>query len=225
MEPLRNDADFLRPRSCFREPIPEIFQSAELLRQAVERHRANDRAEAEKLIITADNDAVREWLESLWGSSKLNPDQRKYLRVRKVPNSPPILPKSERLPLRMPSNEGKMEIVRRRGRTCAFCGIPLITVEVRKAFNRLYPNAARWGSQNTDCHAAFACMWLQYDHILPHSRGGDSSLENLVLTCAGCNFGRMGYTLEQVGLLDPRLRIPAPSSWDGLEAILSSTDT
>jgi 5-methylcytosine-specific restriction endonuclease McrA len=68
-------------------------------------------------------------------------------------------------------------------------------------------------------------MWLQYDHILPHSRGGDNSMENLVLTCAGCNFGRMGYTLEQVGLLDPRLRTPPPNSWDGLEAILSLTIT
>ncbi len=217
------DDDFFLPRKCFREPIPEIFQAADRLKEALEHHRANNRGEAEKLIIAADNNAVRDWLESLWGSSKINPDQWKYLRVRKVPNSPPILPKSERVSVRMPTEDAKIEIVRRHGRTCAFCGIPLITVQVRKAFNRIYPNAAHWGPKNTDYHAAFACMWLQYDHILPHSRGGDNSLENLVLTCAGCNFGRMGYTLEQVGLLDPRRRLPPLTDWDGLDGIFQPT--
>jgi 5-methylcytosine-specific restriction endonuclease McrA len=62
-------------------------------------------------------------------------------------------------------------------------------------------------------HAAFQCMRLQFDHVLPYSRGGESSLGNLVITCASCNFGRMEWTLEEVGLMDPRIA-PAPPSWD-----------
>jgi hypothetical protein len=78
-----------------------------------------------------------------------------------------------------------------------------------------------WGRTNDDCHAALLTMWLQYDHVLPHSRGGGNGLDNLVLTCAGCNYGRMAFTLEQVGIRDPRLA-PWPSlDWNGLEDFLT----
>ena len=60
----------------------------------------------------------------------------------------------------------------------------------------------------------------QFDHVLPHARGGDNSLENVVPTCAGCNYGRASMTLEEVGLLDPRTRPPKQAEWDGLERIL-----
>jgi hypothetical protein len=39
----------------------------------------------------------------------------------------------------------------------------------------------------------------------------------IVITCAACNYGRAQYTLEEVGLIDPRLREPVRSNWDGLE--------
>jgi 5-methylcytosine-specific restriction endonuclease McrA len=60
-------------------------------------------------------------------------------------------------------------------------------------------------------------MWLQYDHLLPYARGGNNDLDNIVITCAPCQFGRMNYTLEEVGLIDPRKRGPVRSSWGGLE--------
>jgi hypothetical protein len=75
----------------------------------------------------------------------------------------------------------------------------------------------RWGRTNGEQHAAFQCMWLQYDHIVPHKRGGATDLENLVVTCAPCNFGRMNRTLEEVGLEDPRAFPVVPTTWDGLE--------
>ena len=60
-------------------------------------------------------------------------------------------------------------------------------------------------------------MWLQYDHLLPHARGGGSDLDNLLITCAPCNYARWNYTLAEVGLLDPRTRERVRSTWDGLE--------
>jgi 5-methylcytosine-specific restriction endonuclease McrA len=63
-------------------------------------------------------------------------------------------------------------------------------------------------------------MWLQFDHLLPHQRGGDSSAESVVITCAPCNFGRMDRTLEEVGLDDPRLRPVDPVAWNGLTDLL-----
>ena len=82
---------------------------------------------------------------------------------------------------------------------------------------KAYPEALTWGSKNIDQHAAFQAMWLQYDHLLPHARGGDNNLDNIVITCAPCNFGRMNWTLDEVGLIDPRTRQPARSVWTGLE--------
>jgi 5-methylcytosine-specific restriction endonuclease McrA len=74
-----------------------------------------------------------------------------------------------------------------------------------------------WGRKNNLQHAALQCMWAQYDHIIPHSRGGTSDIENIYLACAACNYGRMQYTLEEVGLLHPRCHEPRRGTWDGLE--------
>lgn len=64
-------------------------------------------------------------------------------------------------------------------------------------------------------------MWLQYDHIVPHARGGDNSIGNVVVTCAPCNYARMDYTLDELGLENPLSREPRQSNWDGLERVLS----
>ncbi|WP_425228969.1 HNH endonuclease [Sphingomonas sp.] len=78
--------------------------------------------------------------------------------------------------------------------------------------------------QDTGKHAAFMCLWLQYDHLLPNSRGGESSIDNVVVTCAACNFGRMEATLEEARLENPFLRERDPKrepcAWDGLERLL-----
>jgi hypothetical protein len=66
-------------------------------------------------------------------------------------------------------------------------------------------------------------MWAQYDHVVAHARGGDNSIENTIVTCAPCNFAKMNYTLDELGLSDPRTRHPFKSDWDGLERVLQSS--
>ena len=208
-------------RRCLREPVPQIFQAAKLLSDAVAAHLAGDATAAESLIRRADLPAVRDWVVPLLGSSKSYPERDSFVRYRAVASAPPVLPNDQRVPLRMPTRAQKDELIARQGRHCAFCGIPLIRAEVRKAFTRLYPEAVGWGATNDLCHAAFLCMWLQFDHVLPHARGGDNSLTNLVLTCSGCNYGRMSYTLEEVGLNYPNIEgTREDTEWDGLEGIL-----
>ena len=183
--------EMLLPRRCLREPIPAIFEAAHRLDRAAGAHLAGNAALARELITLADVPDVKAWTESLWGAARSNPDQWRYIRLRPVPDSPPHLPKSERVPVRMPNRAEQRDILAHWGWNCAFCGIPVISAEVRKRMKVAYGSALRWEGTNATQHAAFECMWLQFDHVLPHARGGTNDIENVVVTCAPCNYGRM----------------------------------
>ncbi len=58
------------------------------------------------------------------------------------------------------------------------------------------------------------------DHVIPYARGGGNGPDNLVTACWPCNFGRGSYSLEEVGLADPRGRPPVLDGWDGLKRVL-----
>jgi hypothetical protein len=201
-------------RQCLRQPIPQIFEAATLLKAAVDAHLAADYTTAAACFRAANLPSVRDWTESIWG--KHSPE---ILCVRAVPGAPPILPKESRIKVRMPTTEEQNRLIKHFGYRCAFCGIPLIHRRIRSRAAKLYPEAVPWGRTNQSQHAAFQAMWLQFDHVLPHARGGNNSHENLVVTCAPCNFGRMQYTLPELGLTDPRERTIEMTDWDGLEGL------
>ncbi len=201
-------------RSCLRTAIPEIATAARYLNEAVSAHLAGEAEKAALLIRQSDMPVIREWVESIWGK------QSPYLQYRKVKDAPLIWEKDQRIEQRMPSSAEKQILLARDCYRCRFCGIPVARPEVRQALHKLYPEALPWGHTNASQHAAFQAIWAQFDHILPHARGGDNDLENIVVTCAPCNFGRMQYTLAEVGLSDPRTRQPIQSDWDGLERLL-----
>ncbi|MBW4419846.1 MAG: HNH endonuclease [Myxacorys californica WJT36-NPBG1] len=198
-------------RACLREPIPQIADAARYLDAAVSAHLAGQSDSADALIRLANMPAIRDWTESLWGSNS------SYVLYRPVPDAPPSIPKHQRVEWRMPTATEKRRLHQRDGFHCRFCGIPLIRMEVRKRIRSAYPKALPWGRTNVTQHAAFQAMWLQYDHLLPHARGGSNDLENMLLTCAPCNYGRRDRILQEVGLIDPRTRAILCSSWDGLE--------
>lgn len=201
-------------RASFRAPIAEIYYVAELLREAVDAHLSGDRAGASHRISLANSQVVRTWLDSIWGKAST------YVNFRSVPNSPPILDKMQRLENRMPGKGEKISLLQRDGFHCRFCGIPVIRREVRALLHSIYPDVLPWGRTNDAQHAAFQALWAQYDHIVPHARGGTNDLFNMVIACAACNFGRMDFTLDEVGIEDPRLRPIKRSDWNGLEHVL-----
>jgi hypothetical protein len=162
------------------------------------------------LIRATNTEVIRKWVESIWG--KKSP----YLQVQ-LADDTPILPKEDRVKERMPSGKEKQELLARDGFRCRFCGIPVIRGEVRKKLHELYPEALPWGKTNSSQHAAFQAMWAQFDHVLPHARGGTNDYENVVVTCGPCNFGRMQHTIGELGLSDPRQREPIIRDWTGLE--------
>ena len=201
-------------RLYLREPILEIAQAARYLDKAVSAHIEGRSNSAEELIRLADIPAIREWTDSLWGKNS------PHVQYRSVSDAPPTFTKEQRGKVRMPTLAEKKQLLMRDGHHCRFCGIPLIRKEVREQIRKLFPQVQIWGDKITECHAAFQAMWLQYDHVLPHSRGGKSELENMLITCAPCNYARMSFTLEEVGLADPRTREPIRSTWEGLERIM-----
>ena len=52
---------------------------------------------------------------------------------------------------------------------------------------------------------------LSVDHVLPRSRGGNTSWENCVLACVGCNASKADRTLKEAGLR--LLRPPVRPRW------------
>ena len=212
--------EFLAPRRCMREPIKEIFHATELLDRAVDAHLRQDRKTAEQLFREADMPEVRAWTESLWGGKRKNPNQWRYHRFREIP-SDGIKSKAED---RMPKKRYQNIIINRDGFNCRFCGIPVILPEASKAISAAYPEAAYCRSRkNLDQHAALQCLWLQFDHVLPHCWGGENTPDNVVITCAPCNYGRGKWRLEEVGLIDPRDRPIYKTSWDGLARMTDSS--
>ena len=220
MQTEENSA-FWSPRRCLRSPIPEIFEAAMLLDCAVAHHLLGNRDEAADLIVQTDRNDIRNFTESLWGSASKNPDQQRYIRWRPISG----LPEPAAMDLdkkRKPNRAVEIAAIARWEAHCVFCGVPLIRSTVPKALQASYPDLVIWRSnRNADQHAAFQLMWMQFDHVVPHSRGGRTDINNIVVTCAPCNYGKGDWMLEELGLIDPRLRPGVQTSWDGLERIFS----
>lgn len=198
-------------RWCLREPIPEIADAARLLDEAVTAHLLGRRDISKQLIRQADMPLLRDYTESLWGAKS------PYVQFRAVADAPPHLDHASRAKERMPTRAEETALFQRDGHHCRFCGIPVIRKEVRERIRQAYSAELPWGRKNVEQHAAFQLMWAVPDHVLPHSRGGSSDLQNTIVVCQPCNCARMHYTLEELGLADPRLREITRSSWDGLE--------
>lgn len=198
-------------KKSIKEPVPQIFEAWDFLSQAVDAHLSGDRVTAELLFKKADIREVWEWLNPGWSRPDL------HVIVPEPHGDTLTVPKHLRDPDRNIAPIIRAAVLQRDGYQCRYCGIPVIDAKIRKLAHRIYPDAVPWEPYDvTKQHSAFACFWLQFDHVVPHSHGGRSSLDNVVISCALCNFGKDKYTLRQLNLKDPRLTSPAASTWDGL---------
>lgn len=207
---------------CIAPPIPEVYEAASLLKEAVDAHLRGDAKAAKVALRAADIPAIRTW------STPLGIGVAKH-HLYRPGDLPPVLPKDKRFQPRLAGTDLKRDLVARDGHHCRFCGVPLIRAEVRKLLSKLYPKEVPWAPYDVEGqHAAFYPMWLQYDHVVVHSRGGETTMENVVVACGVCNFARDRFMLEQVGVSDPRTHVRLPTwggrlDWDGLEGLLPET--
>jgi len=70
---------------------------------------------------------------------------------------------------------------------------------------------ARDGSTCQYCGRRLPRSELNLDHVVPRSRGGSTSWENVVCSCVACNLRKGGRTPEEAGLR--LLRAPARPQW------------
>jgi 5-methylcytosine-specific restriction endonuclease McrA len=88
----------------------------------------------------------------------------------------------------------------------------LAYVRVPRAVQRRISRRALFARDGWRCvYCGSAGGRLTLDHVVPRSRGGESSWENVVTACAPCNLRKGDRLLEESGLLLTRLpKAPAP---------------
>ena len=206
--------DFWALREYFLPPIPDLAVAADLLAFAADSLVAGDEQQARLYVEAANLPTLRSYTRSI--QSQVT---REIHRFRDVPNLPPVVPMNAR-PRRQPSPALALEIYRRDGFRCRYCGSRIVFPGAQPVMSTLLPGAVEWGSKDIELNAAFYTLKGVLDHVVPHAHGGTSNAENVVASCQPCNYGKGSYFLAQFGLSDPRLRPPRVDSWDGLLRVL-----
>jgi len=199
-------------RDCFLEPPASAAIAAKLLSAAADSLMASDIGKARRLIVEADIQDLGVFGRKMMGSTI--PEIHQY---RDIPGAPS---ENSGHGQRMPTKKFEYGIFARDNWSCRFCGVRGVDPRARKVITSLFPDETRWAGKDKDKHHAFLALSLSLDHILPYSRGGDNTDSNLLAACYPCQFGRNNWTLEEVGLNDPRMREPVNSGWDGLTRLL-----
>jgi HNH endonuclease len=116
------------------------------------------------------------------------------------------------------------DVFRRDGYRCRYCGMRLVPKDVFEAFSRVVGREAfRATGTNLERHGVVLAFRANADHVVPWNLGGRTEMDNLVSACWSCNYGKAGFTLDQIGVTDPRVGpCQVFDGWDGLTGFLPS---
>lgn len=112
-------------------------------------------------------------------------------------------------------------LLERDGFRCRYCGSRVVCLDELKVAAKLLevPELVS-GRANRARHGIRLIVQATFDHVIPAARfkgEGVNNMTNLVTSCWSCNFGKAHFTLEELGLTDPRERVSiADSEWNGL---------
>lgn len=196
-------------------PIPDWFESQlALFSLAVEKAASNQIDEARDVLQAIRSDEIREWTCEHGEMSGTNRDKKLA-----IPVSPVSL--SELDPIRSPKSVEK-KVFERDSYTCRYCGLRLVSKEVLSAMESVIgSDDFRTTGTNARIHGVAHAFKIVADHVVPHALGGRTDLGNLVSACPACNYGKYRFTVEQIGISDPRDRAPSNGQWDGLSSFIA----
>jgi len=197
-------------------PPPDWFKDQLLLfRDAASMAAVGNIAAAVQILKVMRSDEMRAWFDEHGQVS----GRRRCERLG--PRAPATLP-VELDPVRSPLKIER-KVFERDCYSCRYCGLKLVDKAVLVAFEMAVGKSAFCiRGTNAQQHGVVHAFKIVADHVFPHRRGGRTDLDNLVTACPGCNYGKEAFTLEQLGLSDPRDRPPEQNGWDGLRSLLPS---
>ena len=132
---------------------------------------------------------------------------------------PSTVPAESRDPLRSP-RQYEQSVFQRDGFRCRYCGIRLVSNRLLNRFIRKLdsPNF-RKGPTNLATHGIVHIFNPVADHVVPWVMGGKTDPSNLVSSCGACNYGKSGYSIEEIDIQNPFSRSPIIDEWDGLISV------
>lgn len=190
-------------------PRPDWFASQiDIFVEALSCFRRGDRDASLGLISEIRSDEIIEWyVEHGQMSGK---HRSKGLGLEE----PPEVPIWSRDQQRGLKKNVEIIVFQRDNYHCRYCGSRLIPTPFMKSFvKELNSPLFKYGRKNHDRHGIIHLTKPLADHLIPWSLGGRTSLENLVSSCAPCNYGKAGFTLEQLGLENPFNRSALQNNW------------
>jgi len=197
---------------------PPAWQDSQitLFVKAVEQFVSGNRDECIQALSKIKDKQITEWFVEHGQMSG-----RHRMKILALPK-PKVIADDLRDPLRAPKKY-QNEVFERDSYHCRYCGCRLISQDVLKIFiKKLNSDNFRRAATNAETHGIIHIAWPVADHVVPWNIGGQTKPENLVTSCASCNYGKDGYTCEQMGIENPFKRSPIKDSWDGLTSKLGS---
>jgi len=195
-------------QECLQPLIPEIDAALDRFDVAATLLVQGDVPAAEQQIRAIEGDAV---LRDFWRLK----DERGH-ELRRELGARPAGGNRRAVPRRL-----SRAVFERDGWHCRYCGIRAVDPDALKKLVGLLPNTTLWARTDKERHAALLITRAVADHVEPQFLGGAEDLENLVCCCYACNFGKMGWTCEELCIADPRGRPPQEDRWDGLRRVLA----
>ncbi len=206
-DPAKWDKDCpLRPPEWLNGEITKFVQ-------ALEQFIAGNQENCISILSTIRNHEITDWYIE---HGQMSGKHRKNLLG--IPK-PELISEDLRDPLRAPKKY-QNEVFTRDNYHCRYCGAKLISQKLMKSFIKAFDSEHfKKGPTNLATHGVIHAAWPVADHVEPWNIGGRTNLENLVASCGACNYGKDGYTCEQMGITNPFSRQPIQDGWDGLVSL------
>ncbi|EDM25777.1 hypothetical protein LNTAR_15212 [Lentisphaera araneosa HTCC2155] len=194
-----------------------IRKEIETFISAVESAFRGDLSHSKEILKTIKSDDLRDWFVD--HGQNTGKFRNAYFQNKKEN----IIPKEElEEKEKRISSKYEKEVLERDYYTCQYCGGKLIPNEVLKAFSKLIgvEDFSYTGNTNADRHGIHFYVKPTIDHVIPWNMGGLGNPKNFVASCWGCNFGKAGWSLKQLGLDDPMKNHFKNDDWKGLKELL-----